>query len=354
MRIGILTFHRAINYGAVLQCYALQEFLKNQGHNVEIINYHCRFIENQYKAFNLHRIKSKYPHILLKKVFKEIISINKRIKLKESFEVFLENHLNLSAPFCKIADMPLDYDIYILGSDQIWNACLTGGIDDLYIGCFSPIHGAKISYAASMITSISTEDRNRLRNSLRSFKAISVREKSIIQFVKDLTGRNVVHVIDPTLLIESKCWNNLLSELDVISTAFVFVYMVGNNPVLNKHAKQIADKYRLKIIECTMNNISPIDFVRHIKYAKYVVSNSFHTTAFSIIFKKQFYTMASQTETDNRFVDLLAYLNIQGRVIYDKIVSYDNIDYNKLDIDRKLEEYKRYSKQFLIDNINTI
>lgn len=354
MRIGILTFHRAINYGAVLQCYALQEFLINQGYDVEIINYHCRFIENQYKVFNLRRIKSKNPLLLFKKLFKEIIYIKRRKRLKESFKVFIENHLNLSVPIYNVVDVPLNYDIYIHGSDQIWNGSLTGGIDDLYIGCFSPTHGAKISYAASMTASITNEERNRLRSSLRYFKAISVREQSIAQFVKDLTGRNVEHVIDPTLLVEKQCWDNLLSTTNVISIEYIFVYMVGDNPVLNIYAKQIAKKYGLKIIECTKNIISPIDFVRYIKYAKFVVSNSFHATAFSIIFKKQFYTMASQTEKDCRFIDLLSFFNIQGRVIYDKIVSYEDIDYHKLDIDQKLEDYRKCSKSFLINNINSI
>lgn len=147
MRIGILTFHRAHNYGAVLQCYALQEVLKSMGHEVLVIDYRQPFIEAIYSPFNFHRLKGLLLHP--RGIYRYVRSISQRLRKRRIYTAFQNKHLRLTKPRQK--NIPEDFERYVIGSDQLWGLhCLGGIADDVYLGNFKHKSQSKImGYAIS-------------------------------------------------------------------------------------------------------------------------------------------------------------------------------------------------------------
>ena len=147
MKIGILTFHCAHNYGAVLQCYALQEVLKGMGHTVEVMDYRPSYLKAPYDIVSFRRIQSRNPIRLMKGMISEFLSLPERIIRHKGFDRFIKEQLCLSAP-----GIPSDCDAYVMGSDQIWNPGITQGFDGVYFGYlpFPKGHRSYIAYAASM------------------------------------------------------------------------------------------------------------------------------------------------------------------------------------------------------------
>lgn len=182
MRIGILTFHRACNYGAVLQCYALQQFLVSEGHDVEVVDYRQRDVERVYAVFRpWHWIKQVLR--CRKYAFVYLYRIPQRIRAKVSFGLFLSKYLKLSKP-CTLADMPQGYDLYVIGSDQLWNQHITWGIDQVYWGNFDAGNAKLITYAvSSSMKCFEKIDHRYIKESIKRFSAISCREKCLCDYL---------------------------------------------------------------------------------------------------------------------------------------------------------------------------
>jgi hypothetical protein len=226
MKIGILTFHCAHNYGAVLLCYAMQEFLRSKGHNVEVINYRPNYLLEPYKIFNIKRFLTKNPIRLLKSLIIEFILFPVRLKRFYGFENFINGRLNLSKKVTRSSISP-NYDIYIVGSDQIWNPRNTGGFDAVYFGDFVVKKGAKkIAYAASGERIEDTvENRAYLCANLANFDAIAVREGSLRAKLEQMTGvQGIDVVLDPTLLAPRSILDELPGRSVMGSDRYVFFY----------------------------------------------------------------------------------------------------------------------------------
>ena len=138
MKIGILTFHRTLNYGAVLQCYALQELFRQRGHQVEVIDYRIQSVENERKLISLSILKSSKGFVIkIKYLVRNLLTYRTRKKAISSFNSFIERRLELSSPVEGIDGVPSNYDCILFGSDQIWNPKLCGGFDPVFWGQFS-------------------------------------------------------------------------------------------------------------------------------------------------------------------------------------------------------------------------
>lgn len=327
MRIGILTFHCAHNYGAVLQCYALQETLKGMGHDVEVIDYRPRYLLDSYKRFNIKRYKSKNPFKMAKKTVREILMAKTRIKKYSAFQRFIQTKLNLSARIqgCYI---PPVYDVYIMGSDQIWNPKITKGFDPLYFGHFQFAKGDKkyIAYAASMeACTLTSEAIDFYRNALCNFDSVSVREKQLASLLQPLSNKTIETVLDPTLLVKSEVWNKL-AKLPSYNGKYVLVYQVVESENTLKVANSIAQEIGAVVIEITSfifasfkrNKLqceSPEEFLGWIKQASFVVTTSFHGTVFSIIFNRPFYCIELQKNGNTRCSSLLCNIGLKERMI---------------------------------------
>ncbi|OUP32152.1 polysaccharide pyruvyl transferase family protein [Bacteroides sp. An19] len=355
MKIGILTFHRALNYGAVLQAYALQDYLRKQGLDAKIIDYRQPFIESQYACFSIRRCLSKNPLIFIYHIMREILNLNNRIGKKRHFRNFSKKYLRVTSKVFHKDEIPQDMDLYLHGSDQIWNAKLTGGYDLVYFGKYPTKHGLKASYAASMENREYTKsDGKIISEGLAFLDVISVREKGLIKLLKPYTEKNIVQVVDPTLLTDRVTWDAIVSSVQE-EEEYIFIYVVGiqNNQKVRCLATKVANRLGVKkIIDCKEKGLSPEEFVSYIKNAKFIITDSFHATVFSIIYHRDFYTVASNLGSDLRFTSLLDSIGLEDRVVYDNVRTVDYIDYRKLKIDERLSLYTLASKQFLQNILN--
>ena len=218
-RIGILTFHTAINYGAVLQAYALQKYLNEQGYDCEVIDYQCKKINDNYKIL---KIKSKN----LKKIIISFLKAPLLFLQRKKFKKFVINNIRLSNqkyyPY-NITSSNKYYDCFITGSDQVWNLSLTNN-DMSYFLDFAT--KKRISYAASNGTEeISEKDFKKVSNYLQKFSAISVREKGLQNSLMNKISISIIKVLDPVFLLDVESWNNLLPNFNC-KEKYILAYII--------------------------------------------------------------------------------------------------------------------------------
>lgn len=329
MKIGVITFHGADNYGSVLQAYALTEYLNDKGYDAEIIDYYFEHDYRQYKPFRTY-LYSRQPKAFLSDVFSYSVHC-KRIK---NFQNFRKEFLKLSSVRIGASDgwqeIASYYDCFICGSDQIWNLNCTNGVCGPYFLDF--VSGKrKIAYAPSMGDYLLLDnDREKMRKALEEFYAISVREASMIQMLEQLNlPISIQTVVDPTLLLKKEDYiQGLKLEKMVSAGKYIFVYILGGTKAYGNivnEAKKIAKRNGLQIKYVFDNNnamiknigfdcsgCNPREFVSMIYNAEYVLTNSFHATVFSIIFKKNF-TSYARGKSSGRITELLSSLGLEER-----------------------------------------
>jgi hypothetical protein len=361
MKVGLLTFHSAHNYGAVLQAYATQEKVKELGHDIEVIQYNPKYLIKQ-RLFPISKKNSL--SINIKIIIEGIFTFSYKLQRRNKFRHFISNKLKLSSkeygsqPFQK----NIDYDAFIMGSDQIWNCKLTKGFDPIYLGNFETKQGAlKISYAASMshynLTSIEKQEFSEL---LKNFNAISVREQELQDLLKVQYSTLSTVVLDPTFLLDNYKWS-LVASKPKINRKYVLLYSIDLRNDAYKIAKKIANEIDAVVIELTMSvtrkvfknkfqTASPEEYVGLFENAAFVVTSSFHGTAFSVIFNKPFYSIAHGSDKDSRQKTLLKNLDLLDRfVAKNASPSFSVLDYTVPN--QKLKQLQEISTAFLIQNL---
>lgn len=362
-KIGIVTFHKAHNYGAMLQAFALCNTLKKEN-NVEIIDYYNSRIYNVYKIirpFNSNFVESVKTLIL------DIIYLSKKNKRYKNFDKFINNKCNLSKTFNSIADIDKEadiYDILITGSDQVWSKNIVGELSDVYTLNFGSRSKKtnKISYAASVgdakMIADNTEEYN---NKLSNISYISVREEDAKEQLEKIIDKSVDVVLDPTLLLTKKDWNNEIVNIEKEEQQYICAYVVKPDEEYVKIVNDLSEKTGLKVIHFGLRNPGyknvlksaytegPLEFVNYIKNAEYVVATSFHATVFSIIFNKKFFIVPHR-KTGARVTNLLDKLGITGRT-FSTLQEFESIDYNfETDwnsVEKRLEEERQKSLAWL-------
>lgn len=351
MKIGILTFHLAHNYGAVLQCYALQEVLGRMGHQVSIINYQQPYILEQFKPKRLFGIRS-FIKTLVNGGIKDYIYRSTLPYIKRlNFENYRKRFLKETAPCYTIKDIPY-FDLYIIGSDQPWNPDLTGGPDLVYWGQFEKKERSKIvTYAMSgSIEAIGKVGWDNIRHYCNKFDYLSFRETVLADRFTSLLEERCFNSLDPTLLTTAQIWLPMLNY-KWQKRKYVLLYHVGGpNEIIDSmthKAKEIAEQEGLELIDASNYLYSPSDFISLIKYAQYIVTASFHAMVFSIVFHKAFVVVKTGQASDIRFNNLLSILEIEKTNLKD----IDNIsipvkpNYDK--IDKHLEVMRKSSMDYL-------
>lgn len=352
MKIGILTVHRAYNYGSVLQCYALQEYLKSLGHEVWVIDYHQPWTEAVYKPFSFYYINKQIKHPIT--ILKYVKSYSRRKKLakqrKLMFSSFLKN-FRLTSPCFSSHDIPQNFDRYIIGSDQLWSHSCFGGEDKVYLGFFKHAHESKIiGYAiSSNEKSLNIFGKNRLHEIISNFDFLSVREKFVADFLNEKLDVHVPIVLDPTLLTDSNLWNCLINE-KWKSKNYIAIYqarnVVGNRNYLREKAQIFANCLKCEIIDLSQMTYSVEDFISIIKYAKYVLTTSFHATVFSLIMETPCYSIKLEDGFDGRYVDLLNSIGANIEVVNMNFVPREFcVDFKLLK--KQLIKLRRNSEAFI-------
>lgn len=361
-KIGITTFYKAHNYGAMLQTFALYKKI-NKKNNVEILNYYDKKIYNQYRVI---RFSGDNAIKFFRSLVKDIITLNiKKIKRYNNFERFIKNKLNLSKKFSsekKLKGEKLDYNILITGSDQVWNMQITKGLSDIYTLNLGNKNIKRISYAASVgDSSLIAKNRGQYKNKIENIDFISVRETDAKNELNKLIKKDIEVVLDPTLLLEKSEWNNEIENIKNINQRYILAYVVEPDEEYIKIVNDLVEKTGLKVLHFGLNNPGyknvlksayiegPLEFVNYIKNAEYVVSTSFHATVFSVIFNKKFFIVPHR-KTGSRVTDLLKKLEIKNRVYY-SLDEFKSIDYDlKTDwenVERILNEEREKSINWL-------
>ena len=360
-KVGIITFHCAHNYGALLQVYALQEMIKNLGYKSRIIDYRNKNILNAYKLIKY----SKKPIKCIKLLYDSFKYYSYNKKRYDKFEYFINKNLKLSDTYKSINELknnPPQFDCYITGSDQVWNPDITNGLSDAYTLNFGSDKINRISYAASIgKSSLGQED---YKTKLSKLNYISVREKTAKDLLEPVLNRKIEVVLDPTLLISGKEWEKEFDLSNNVNEKYILTYYVEENEEYIKIVNELSRKTNLKVINFEkidrhnyMNFMKsaytegPEEFVRLIKNAEYVVTTSFHATVFSILFHKRFFVVPHKT-TGSRVTDLIDKLHIKNRIYYtvDEFKNYkEDVDYTESD--KILIEERKKSIKFLKEAI---
>lgn len=342
MRIGILTFHNAINYGAVIQCYALMKFLEQRGHKVEVVDYRLEAIEDYRKKNSISAlagikgIKNKCIFLLTYFLLRK-----RKQKVINAFDSFLKTKLHLSRLYTCGQDLSALYDFFIFGSDQIWNIKLTNGFDPVFWGQIKKGNAVFATYAASMgeVDVLSDKQWESVANYLKTFDYISVRELALQKCLSNKLGINVDCCIDPTLLSSSE----ILEAIAVKPKEdnYVYLYNVTDDKYAVAFANRLASSIGCKVVmtypkprmrlfnKCrVVEGISPEEFLGYIKYAKLVIGNSFHVIALSLLFGKDFYSLDSHRP--ERIKNLLKDVGLVDRHVKstDGLLSVTPVDYS--------------------------
>lgn len=352
MKIGILTFHRAVNYGAVLQAWALQTFLQNKGYDAGILDYRCKAIEENYKLLSKHKIFAGSLLSSVKYILSRIFHFSVILNRKKEFNEFINNRLNLLG-----LQEVKNLDVVITGSDQVWNPFLTGGINDYYFLNIEDFNDKnKIAYAVSgEIKYIDDSFVRQVAPIAAKIPNISVRESNLKQVLRI---QNAKVCVDPIFLLTFEEWG-AIGQRRIVEEDYIFLFEVVPSPLSKKITKLLARKMGLKVIFLNSGfkflkrssnlktQVGPEDFVSLIRYASFVVTTSFHGMALSMLLRKQF--VLSPTKNMNRQNSLLKEIRLENRVInsIDKLHHIKDITYT----DNMFAQLSQSSKEFLISSL---
>ncbi|MCC5829616.1 MAG: polysaccharide pyruvyl transferase family protein [Phycisphaeraceae bacterium] len=329
MKIGILTFHFAENYGAVMQAYALMAHLRSLGHDAELIDYRPRYMTHGGRL----RIPTSRRNLKINAQVLFIKWANLKTKLlsrgfADQFTEFQRQHLILSertlTSHDELRHVADQYHAVVCGSDQIWNPPLRYGLDPAYFAAFAPPSVRKIAYAASFGRSdIEEEYHPRLRELLLQMDDLGVREQSGIDLIDRLTGRKAILTPDPTFLLND--YSRIMGTAE--SEEFLFAYVLRGQGLIGELIHKFGEKLKIKAVtpfnphqrwklDAEQRTLSPGDWLAHIRRARFVVTNSFHGTVFCILFQKPFVAIGldgKKRSLSGRLTALLEQMGLMDR-----------------------------------------
>lgn len=364
MRINTITCHNVYNLGASLQAYALATYLKTQGHDVQIIDYkpiylrHYRLAGVSNPRFDRPFVRQAYQIAKFPgRLWNRLTSRRKKV-----FDAFTARYLPVAGKVFtsneELKAAPPEADVYIAGSDQIWNPVFQNGKDPAFFLDFVPEGKKRISYAASFaVEKLSEADQNRMLPLLQQLDAVSVRERSAVTILEKMGVRGC-QVMDPVFLLERSHWEQL--AIRPAEEGYVLVYDFDRSPVMNAIAKELAAQTGRKLVSLfpmegadeVWQDAGPLEFLGAIQNAGIVLSNSFHATAFSLIFQKDFYVLNREEKINTRMRDLLKILGLEDRMIF--AVPQDRKQLQWKAIEEMQTGCIDNSKQFLRTALSTI
>lgn len=357
-KIGILTFHTADNYGAVLQAYALQQFIsKHLEQDVEIINFSTPLLENEYQIIHLSS-RNPIKDAVLK--FINLLFYPSLKRKKNRFHDFRKDMLTLSQrKYVSPDDLKNNiypYDVYITGSDQVFNPNIN--YSDIYYLNFNKEGGKKIAYAPSFGVSVFTDEiTQRIKPYLLDFDALSCRENAGAEYLSQILCSEIPCVADPVYLLSKEDWLKLVSKPKE-KNRFIFVYDLNGGKNLIEIAKKVGKECNLPIICCTGHitqiykgvkckyDLGPKELLGYIANAEYVVTDSFHGTSLSLVLGVKVISYIATKHTSSRIISIMEKLNITDQLMYNS----SQVDLNKIswfNYDDILLSYRQKSMDYL-------
>lgn len=346
MKVANITLHAIDNYGSVLQTLATEHIFEQLGCEVLTIDY----VRETAQMNSVWRIL-KAPNLSIVQKGKSLISYlffrdSERSRVLNKFR---NEHLHLTDQrFLSDNELKKGYpkaDIYCTGSDQTWNVICQGGIPKAYFLDFAPAEAKKIAFAASFgIETVPEAFQSEIKELLSCYDAISVREQAGIDILHKL-GFDATLVLDPTLAVDPLFWHELASPR-LYNDDYILAYQLGRNLSFSKFMKDFAEYHNMKLIhvrtrqDTKINNgecltaPTPQDFLSLIKYAKYVITDSFHCTAYSILFNRNFVNIMPARFT-SRIENILNNTGLTNRILHnynDFKLCDEPIDYKPIDM----------------------
>ena len=357
-KVGAITFHRAINYGAVLQAYALQEAVKKLGFQYELIDYRNSVLERVHKERRLSDCKS--PKAILKHLLYASIYNRKHKKFRE----FLDDYLSISTPCFTSEDLrklSSRYTKVITGSDQVFNCNITG-FDKAYFLDFIEEREKKTSYAASFgFSTVPGEFIEEYKQLLADFSYLTVRERDGAKIVIELLGKEPEVVLDPVMLLSKEEWASIAKE-HTKKKNYILLYAFKGSKRLHSFVENLSKQTGCEIVYISFSLVrklnavyekcvGPTEFLGLFKNARYVVTNSFHGTAFSINFNKDFFMelLPEEQKVNSRLTNILNVFNLRSRQIVDGENAYIDQPVNYEEVNKILKQEREKSLNCLQD-----
>lgn len=351
MKIAIITQPLMSNYGGLLQNWALQQVLLREFYGSDVITFD--------------QVESLAPwHLRVASKLKYIFKAKSR-PIVTDFENFRNSHINCTnkarcfSDFKKL-DKKYKPDIYIVGSDQVWRPKMIFNFKANFLG-FTKCKN-KIAYAASFGVSnweFTPEQTNQVKHLLHQFKAVSVREDDGVSLCQNYLSIDALHVLDPTLLLTAEDYNKLLTaNADV--KKYVFTYILDTNENKRAIIRTLIDHESELNASFDINGYKPYiplsveQWIEGIKKARMVVCDSFHGVAFSIIYNKEFFVLENTGRGNSRILSLLNQFGLQDRLIHsvEQVKNMQSINWDI--VNKKRDDLRALSLQFLHSNIDNI
>lgn len=364
-RVGILTFHWADNFGAILQAYALQKVVGNLGYQVEIVDFRPPDLVLSYRP-TLRRKELEVVYgkgKMVRGFIVELLTFLKKKKRVRLFEEFRQQFLKLSEKRCSTAEelclLVREYNCCIVGSDQVWNPYFLLRSGGVYLLPFCGSQG-KIAYAASIAESIPEPLLDFYKVHVSDFDYVSLREKSLCNYLSSVLERPIEAALDPTLLLSKEDYREIARKPVMnLHKRFLLAYNLGNPRVL-RLAEDLSTKTGLPVVcykkplkrlldqRKTFDHFGPREFLWLVDQADIIVTDSYHGTIFSILFEKPFFVVLPESKSV-RILDLLDMLKLSDRVFRDSstFLNFGSVDYSE--IREILRDEREKSLSFLRD-----
>lgn len=361
MKAGLCIAYKNWNYGSILQSYATLLKLQELGVDYEIIRYQRKkdlrfYVTSLPRMANRDMIYSKLRaarHKIGKLRYRDFAA-NDRIRAK-MFSDFVKEHFgrftDVISSYEELKTFAGRYDAVLVGSDQLW---LPSGLaTNFYNLMFVPDEINKIAYSASFgVSQIPAYQRSRTKAYLKRINHLSVREQAGARIIKELTGREAKVILDPTMIIDRSVWDENIPDRTIVDGDYIFCYFLGNNPEQREEVRKLAAEKNMKIVvlrhldeyipedenfgDVAPYDVGPAEFVNLIRHAKYVCTDSFHGSVFSIIYHKQFISFnrygSSKNSRNSRLDTLFANIGINRRFGGDLVSEMTReIDYGKVE-----------------------
>lgn len=356
MKIGIVTQPLIGNFGGILQNLALQKVLRDEGHDPITLDFRngdskLRYFFRSVKSILKSGRRCPFPRY------------NQRIS--EITSDFIDEYISVTEPFVKYrASLIKKYglDAIIVGSDQVWRPIYNWSIEDMYLRFAKEAKVKKLAYAASFGTSqreYSAEKIAELKPYARQFDAVSVREFSGVDLFRYYFDSDATKVLDPTMLLKSDYYDSIARKPDKYD--YIFIYILDNNELRAHIIDMLSGLYQetgIVVVEDKDTNISPSQWLGYISAARGVVTDSFHGTVFSILFKKSFISIANKSRGYDRLASLLSPLDLMGR-LRDSYTEHDIQELMKQKVDwtrvhELIDMQRETSIDFITSNLGTI
>lgn len=376
-KVGIITILKVNNYGAELQAFALHHKLLQLGFDNEVIDYLYYTNPDHIETKGSQRIMDVGLKNKMKWLGHRVVNYLSKLKggtnvKTERFRDFHKKNTKLSTTFKTYEELysaDLPYEIYIVGSDQVWNPITHTSLNPYFL-TFVKSGKKKISYGSSFgVTQVGKSNKDTYRKLLNNIDVLSCREQAGVDIIKQITDREAVRVLDPTLLLTAKEWENVAS-IEINSAPYILLYVLRLSPFMKDIVKMIHKATGHNVISIGRKiepfdegikiinapDAGPAEFIGYFKNAASVITDSYHGSIFSIIFQKPFYTVIPSRKSNNsRQINLMELLGLEDRLVREtdhvRLEEMHNINYQE--VEQRLLKERQKSIKYLQAAINS-